>query len=88
MFSSAETGSGSGTGGGLLEQRKEGLETKWKMAVDYNVLIAWKCKREAPLAFYFLFSERFVKEHQAGNKNGGGGREGGEGANNVQQEQF
>lgn len=70
MSSSAETGSGSGTGS-LLEQRKEGLETKWKMAVDYNVLIAWKCKREAPLAFYFLFSERFVKEHQAGNKNGG-----------------
>lgn len=71
MSSSAETGNGSGTGS-LLEQRKEGLETKWKMAVDYNVLIAWKCKREAPLAFYFLFSERFVIRQEI--KMGGGGR--------------
>lgn len=36
----------SGTGS-LPEQRQEGLETKWKMPLDYNLLITWECKREA-----------------------------------------
>lgn len=35
--------------------KDRGVETKWETAVDYSLLIAWKCEREVLLAFHFLF---------------------------------